>query len=178
MPERQRPDRKCEDHLVQSELDRQWDALSQGQRDYLISTLTHDLLEKLEEFLALDHRIGEREKYQLGKFVAWLLEIDRLPKTNVSRSDKMTLERAIELVVARAVFDPSMEHNEVFKSTHALAMECDPAVRGAHVAANNRAAVKHYVTTGEWKTCPEDVNAELTLLANAEVALRQTLAKG
>jgi hypothetical protein len=79
----------------------------------------------------------------------------------------MTLADAIPIVIARAVFDPSMAGCSDFESIEGMTTACDPVARGVFAAANNRAAVKRCATHGEWKACPEDVETELIALAAA-----------
>jgi hypothetical protein len=124
--------------------------------------MTTNLEEKLEEWLVQNHRVGERERYQIRRFVAWLMEEEPLIVTR--KNSLVALARAIEVIVLRATFDPSLMQNEVFHSTAALARECDPKQVGLHQAADSRAKFKHFAATDSWSVTREQVNDELVLL--------------
>jgi hypothetical protein len=135
--------------------------------------------EQLERFLVrpADGRpVGIREENALRHFVEWCDEVE--PPIIVRPKGLPPLERAIEVIVLRAIFEPNLLHNEIFRSREALARECDPKQVGIHAAADSRAKFKHFATHGDWQVSREQVNDELLLLAeevNAELLLLEGL---
>lgn len=79
----------------------------------------------------------------------------------------ISLEEAIETVIARTKADPNFSGDDSFESVEALRRACDPDQRPAMGVAHNRAAVRHYVATGVWQSTRESAEAEAKLLEAA-----------
>ncbi len=95
-------------------------------------------------------------------------------------SNIMTLEQAIEKVIAIVPQTPLEWGESDFRSVESLTAACDPNVRGVRGAAMSRALVRKGATgiasQGEWDATSEEVRAELDELAS--LGFRWTCANG